>query len=226
MNKKIKNFIFLATFTLITNFLSCQQTNIEDNNFHFDNNITDEELSVIFSTSELNLNPHTSSNLDESQILLGETNPESQITFSDDESNLEKSSVWLFVRMILVLILVIVAIYALMKFFKKKSTEVKSSDDFLRSVSSLSFGPGKSVEIVTLIDKAYVLGVTEKSINLIAEIDDKELIESLNLNHDKKSNVSKPINFAEVLDMFVNPKNKRKASVLDDETEKTEEGSV
>ena len=167
-----------------------------------------------------------SSVLDESQILLGETNPESQITFSDDESNLEKSSVWLFVRMILVLILVIVAIYALMKFFKKKSTEVKSSDDFLRSVSSLSFGPGKSVEIVTLIDKAYVLGVTEKSINLIAEIDDKELIESLNLNHDKKSNVSKPINFAEVMDMFVNPKNKRKASVLDDETEKTEEGSV
>lgn len=167
-----------------------------------------------------------SSVLDESQILLGETNPESQITFSDDESNLEKSSVWLFVRMILVLILVIVAIYALMKFFKKKSTEVKSSDDFLRSVSSLSFGPGKSVEIVTLIDKAYVLGVTEKSINLIAEIDDKELIESLNLNHDKKSNVTKPINFAEVLDMFVNPKNKRKASVLDDETEKTEEGSV
>jgi len=167
-----------------------------------------------------------SSVLDESQILLGETNPESQITFSDDESNLEKSSVWLFVRMILVLILVIVAIYALMKFFKKKSTEVKSSDDFLRSVSSLSFGPGKSVEIVTLIDKAYVLGVTEKSINLIAEIDDKELIESLNLNHDKKSNVSKPINFAEVLDMFVNPKNKRKASVLDDEIEKTEEGSV
>ena len=61
-----------------------------------------------------------SSVLDESQILLGETNPESQITFSDDESNLEKSSVWLFVRMILVLILVIVAIYALMKFFKKK----------------------------------------------------------------------------------------------------------
>jgi flagellar protein FliO/FliZ len=167
-----------------------------------------------------------SSVLDESQILLGETNLESQITFSDDESNLEKSSVWLFVRMILVLILVIVAIYALMKFFKKKSTEVKSSDDFLRSVSSLSFGPGKSVEIVTLIDKAYVLGVTEKSINLIAEIDDKELIESLNLNHDKKSNVSKPINFAEVLDMFVNPKNKRKASVLDVETEKTEEGSV
>lgn len=167
-----------------------------------------------------------SSVLDESQILLGETNPESQITFSDDESNLEKSSVWLFVRMILVLILVIVAIYALMKFFKKKSTEVKSSDDFLRSVSSLAFGPGKSVEIVTLIDKAYVLGVTEKSINLIAEIDDKELIESLNLNHDKKSNVTKPINFAEVLDMFVNPKNKRKASVLDDETEKTEEGSV
>ena len=167
-----------------------------------------------------------SSVLDESQILLGETNPESQITFSDDESNLEKSSVWLFVRMILVLILVIVAIYALMKFFKKKSTEVKSSDDFLRSVSSLSFGPGKSVEIVTLIGKAYVLGVTEKSINLIAEIDDKELIESLNLNHDKKSNVTKPINFAEVLDMFVNPKNKRKASVLDDETEKTEEGSV
>lgn len=107
------------------------------------------------------------------------------------------------IKMIVVLVLVVAALYAMMHFFKKKNNVTKSDDDFLRRVSSLNLSPGKSVEIVTLVDRGFILGVTDSNINLIAEIDDKEMISALNLNFDKKQNVKKPMNFSDVLDMFM-----------------------
>ena len=73
----------------------------------------------------------------------------------------------------------------------------------MRRVSSLNFAPGKSVEIVTLVDRCFMLGVTDSNINLIAEITDKEMISALNLNFDKKQNTKKPMNFSDVLEMFM-----------------------
>lgn len=119
------------------------------------------------------------------------------------------STVWLFVKMILVLGCIIAVIYALMLFFKKRSNLSKSDDDYLRRVSSLNLSPGKSIEIITLLDQAYILGVTDGGINLIDEVKDKELISALNLNFDNKQNVTKPMNFNDVLEMFVS-KNKKK----------------
>lgn len=106
------------------------------------------------------------------------------------------------IQMIVMLALVIAAIYGLMLFFKKKNNITKSDDDFLRRVSTLNLAPNKSVEIITLLDKGYLIGVTEGGINLISEIDDAELVESLNLNFDKKNNTTKPYNFKDVLEMF------------------------
>ena len=48
-----------------------------------------------------------------------------------------------------------------------------------------------------------MLGVTDSNINLIAEITDKEMISALNLNFDKKQNTKKPMNFSDVLEMFM-----------------------
>lgn len=107
------------------------------------------------------------------------------------------------IKTIVVLLLVVAAIYGIMLFFKRKNTVTKSDDDFLRRVSSLSFSPGKSIEIVTLLDHAYILGVTDSNINLLGQVEDKELIEAMNLNFDKKQNVKKPMNFADVLDIFM-----------------------
>ena len=113
------------------------------------------------------------------------------------------STARLIIRMVVVLALVIAALYGIMIFFKKKNNAVQSDDDFLRRVSSLNLSPGKSVEIVTLVDRGFILGVTESNINLIAEIDDKEMISALNLNFDKKQNTKKPMNFSDVLEMFM-----------------------
>ena len=43
---------------------------------------------------------------------------------------------------------------------------------------------------------------------MLGEIGDKELIQAMNLNADKKANTKKPVNFAEVLDMFLVKGNK------------------
>lgn len=141
---------------------------------------------------------------------------------SNESNNLnlkQPSTAWTFIKMILFLILVIAAIYAVMWFFKKKVNNNKSDDNFLRRVSSLNIGPGKSVEIVTLLDNAYILGVTDSNINVIDQIEDKELIEALNLNFDKNQNVKKPMNFADVLDIFM-PNGPRNKNIFEDEERK------
>lgn len=119
------------------------------------------------------------------------------------------STIGVFVKMIVVLLIVIILIYSVFYFIKKKSNVVKDEDDFLRRAAYLNIAPGKTVEVITLIDKAYLIGVTEDSISMLGEIDDKELIQAMNLNADKKQNISKATNFAEVLEMFMGGKNKK-----------------
>ena len=116
------------------------------------------------------------------------------------------------IKMIVALVLVIAALYGIMLFFKKKNNPAQSDDDFMRRVSSLNFAPGKSIEVVTLVDRCFMLGVTDSNINLIAEITDKEMISALNLNFDKKQNTKKPMNFNDVLEMFM-PKSSSKKSI-------------
>ena len=123
------------------------------------------------------------------------------------------STTGMIIKMVVVLALVVAALYGIMRFFKHKNNNVQSDDDFMRRVSSLSFAPGKSVEIVTLVDRAFMLGVTDSNINLIAEITDKEMISAMNLNFDKKQNTKKPMNFSDVLEMFMPNSSKNKKTI-------------
>ena len=126
------------------------------------------------------------------------------------------------IKMIVALVLVIGALYGIMLFFKKKNNPTQSEDDFMRRVSSLNFAPGKSIEVVTLVDRCFMLGVTDSNINLIAEITDKEMISALNLNFDKKQNTKKPMNFSDVLDIFM-PNGPRNRTNLYQNTEQAVE---
>lgn len=119
----------------------------------------------------------------------------------------QPSSVWLFVRMVLVLALVVGCIYLVVFFMKKSMRSASSSDPYLKVVASLSLSPGKSLCVVTLNSAAYLVGVTDSSVNLVAEVQDKELIDAMNLNADRNSAPSKPRDFASVLRLF-NPQKK------------------
>lgn len=128
----------------------------------------------------------------------------------------QPSTVWLFVRMILVLAIVIACIYAIVYLMKRGMRPGAENDPFLRKVSSITLSPGKSVQIVTIIDHAYVIGVTDNAINLIGTVDDKELIDSMNLYADKNAHTKKPRSFADVLDIFMpNGPREQKKTVFD-----------
>lgn len=122
------------------------------------------------------------------------------------------STVKALVGMVFVLLVVIGLIYAFSYFVKRSIKHSDTDDPFLRQVSKVTLSPGKSVQIVTVLNHAYLIGVSDNSINLIGEIDDKELVDSMNLYADKNNNEKKPRTFADVLDIFM-PHGPRSADV-------------
>lgn len=115
-----------------------------------------------------------------------------------------------FARMILVLAFVIACIYGLVWFMKRYSNRTTNSDQFLRVVASIMLAPGKYVKIVSLLDeKAYMLGVSDNAVNVIAEVESKETIAAMNLYADKMAGASKGKSFEDILNIFMpgGPKN-------------------
>ncbi len=136
-----------------------------------------------------------SSAVDEQSIILSNSS-----SSSDSSSTVEQSSgtVWLFVRMIIVLVIVVACIYGIVWLLKKTTQPGAEDDPFLKKTASITLAPGKSVQVVTLQDKAFVLGVSDSQVNLIAEITDKELIDSMNLAADREPKGKAP-DFASML---------------------------
>jgi flagellar protein FliO/FliZ len=112
------------------------------------------------------------------------------------------STVWLFVRMILVLAAVIGCIYAAVFFLKKGRLKQMDDDPFLKRTASLVLSPGKSVQVITLGDNAYLVGVTDNAFTLLGKIDDKDLINAMNLNAEENATPAKPRDFASLLSIF------------------------
>ena len=155
--------------------------------------------------------PKITLDTDESEIALDFASDSSE---SQNRTNQASSGFgfWAVFRMLLVLALVIAVIYFIFKFLKKGiEPKVVDDDPFLRKVSSVTLSPGKSVQIVTLLDKAFILGVSDDSVNVIDKVDDVELINAMNLYADKNS-VSKPKSFNEILELFMPQKNSEQKS--------------
>ena len=138
----------------------------------------------------------TNAVVDESSIVL---NSNTQQNIENESEN--PSTFGLFLRMILVLIAIIGLIYGFVWLLRKTSAPKVKDDLYLREVANLTLSPGKSVRVVSLKDKAYIIGVTDSNINLIAEVEDKELIDAMNLNAEESIS-EKPKDFSTVLSMF------------------------
>lgn len=137
----------------------------------------------------------------EAEILLAQDAPENRATTIAEGSSY---GVWFFVRTILVLLLVLALIWGFFMFLKKISGTTTSSDPYLKKVASLTLSPGKFVHVITLNSRAYLVGVADNSVNLIAEIDDKELVDAMNLNAPQGADDKRPMDFSSILGKFVN----------------------
>ena len=96
------------------------------------------------------------------------------------------------------LIIVCILAYVVLKFLKKSSLSFSSDSPYLKSVASINIAQGKSIHVITLGEKAYIVGVTDSSINMIGEVEDKTLVDTMNLDAERRSSSPKQ-DFASML---------------------------
>ena len=71
-------------------------------------------------------------------------------------------------RMVLVLGLIIAVIYALYAMLRRSARPKTQEDSFLRVLATTSLGAGRQVHVVTLGEKAWLIGTSDATVNLIA----------------------------------------------------------
>lgn len=108
-------------------------------------------------------------------------------TAQQDEVALNEApnTIWVLVRIVVILLLVCVGIYGVIYLLKKSTGASAASDPYLRVVSQLPLAPGKSIQVVTIGTQAFIVGVSENGIQYLTELSDKELIDAMNLEADR-----------------------------------------
>jgi len=109
---------------------------------------------------------------------------ESKLVLQDNTQTAAPASqntgiVWYMIRMVLVLGLVLLALYGLYVFLKRKAKRPIQEDPFIKHLGVTQIAPGKSVHVLSLGAKAWLLGVSDTAITMLAELDDKELIDAM-----------------------------------------------
>jgi flagellar protein FliO/FliZ len=97
------------------------------------------------------------------------------------------TSVWGILRVILTLVLAAVAIYGLVYLIKRVSRGGKTQDPFLKLLASTPIGTNRSVHIIAAGSRAWLVGSAENGVNLISEIEDKDLLNTMLLEDSRKS---------------------------------------
>lgn len=109
------------------------------------------------------------------------------------------------VRMILVLGLILALIYGLYAVLKRSARPRLMEDQHLRVLASSQLAPGRSLHVAQLGNRAWLLGSTDSAVSLIAELDDRELIDTLELKA-QTSPAAPRRAFADLLAQWLKPK--------------------
>ncbi len=88
-----------------------------------------------------------------------------------------------FVETIIVLALFIAGIYGVFRFVQRKRNLGETGEDAIRVLANRSAGGNRAVQVIEVGRRVFVIGVGDSAINLIAEIEDEETLESLRLDH-------------------------------------------
>ena len=116
---------------------------------------------------------------DESTILLGESSP-------DIPAPAGGSSIFVVLRMVLVLGLAALAIYGVVFFIKRIARPREYPDPYLKVLARHSLGSDSYVAVVSVGAKAWLIGGGTGSVNLISEIEDTETLETMLLDDARK----------------------------------------
>ena len=110
-------------------------------------------------------------------------------------------TIFVVLRMVLVLALAAAAIYGVVFFFKRLSRPGEQKHSYLKVLVGVPLGTGSLVSVVSLGNKAWLVGAGTNSVSLIAEITDREVVDAMLLEDSRKgsSGGPKPPGFAAIL---------------------------
>ena len=91
-----------------------------------------------------------------------------------------------FVETLIILALFVVGIYGIFRFIQKKRGGGFGSPAVIKVISSTGLGGNRMLQIVEVGSKIFLIGVTDNTINLLSEIDDKETIDWLRLEYSRQ----------------------------------------
>lgn len=86
-----------------------------------------------------------------------------------------------FVRMVLVLAVVVGAIYLIFFLIRRGSAARVNENDLIILLGSKTLGGNRNLHLVRVGNGVYLVGAADESINLLAEISDKESLDSIQL---------------------------------------------
>jgi flagellar protein FliO/FliZ len=150
-------------------------------------------------------------------------NIESQLLIAADDQpgtandSTSTFSTWNIIRMILVFITVIAAIYTIFYFIKKRTSAGLQGNNLIRILGSQPISSNRNLHLIKVGEQIFLIGSSENAVNLISEINDRESIDHLLLeisgeeSHDRKS-------FSDVFSGFFKPTVATNGSSMDSVT--------
>jgi flagellar protein FliO/FliZ len=90
-------------------------------------------------------------------------------------------------RILLTLAVVAAAIYGIVFFIKRTSRNTRTRDPFLRILASVPLGTNRGAHIIAVGSRAWLVGAAENGVNLISEVEDKDVLNAMLLEDSRKS---------------------------------------
>ena len=118
--------------------------------------------------------------IDESTLTFDEEAEQGQ---ADEVEGLTSFGAGDFIRMVLVLALVVLSIYVLFYFLKRAGGHGDRADKSLRLLGTTTLQGSRAVHLIEVGGRVFLVGSAEQSVNLISELQDRETIDQLLLEH-------------------------------------------
>ncbi len=117
-------------------------------------------------------------------------------------------SIWDFGRMFLILAFVIALIYFVYWLLKKGTRRKIQENDLIRVLGSKSLSGSRALHLVEAAGGVYLIGSSDGGVELIAEVKDKETLDSLKLRASQEAPNAGKKSFQEILSSVFKPAKK------------------
>jgi flagellar biogenesis protein FliO len=92
----------------------------------------------------------------------------------------------LILRTVAVLAVIVVVIYLIFRFLLRSRNRIVSDTEMIKVLATFPLAANRLIKVVDIAGKILILGVTDANINLITEVEDKEIVDRIKLLSSKE----------------------------------------